>query len=82
MKNLLSYMKKPFGGFMVFMAAMASLMFSNAAMASAPGELDGLVTGVTAKLGEVPSGLMDIGIVVIGILALIFGYKLIKSMVR
>ncbi len=80
MKNLLSYMKKPFGGFMLFMAAMASLMFSNAAMAQ--GELDGLVTGVTTKLGEVPSGLMDIGIVVIAILALIFGYKLIKSMVR
>ncbi len=81
MKNLLSYMKKPFGGFMVFMAAMASLMFSNAAMAEGD-NLGGLVTGVTAKLGEVPSGLMDIGIVVIGILALIFGYKLIKSMVR
>lgn len=82
MKNLLSYMKKPFGAFMVFMAAMASLMFSNAAMAETKGELGGLVTGVTAKLGTVPSGLMDIGIVVIGILALIFGYKLIKSMVR
>lgn len=81
MKNLLNYMKKPFSAFMVFMAAMASVMFSNAAMA-ADGELGGLVTGVTAKLGEVPAGLMDIGIVVIGILALIFGYKLIKSMVR
>ena len=50
MKNLLSYMKKPFGAFMVFMAAMASLMFSNAAMAAAAGQLDGLVTGVTAVI--------------------------------
>lgn len=80
MKKLISFMKKPFSGFMLFMAAMISLMFSNAAMAE--GELTGLVTGVTTKLAEVPAGLMDIGVVVIGILAVIFGYKLIKSMVR
>ena len=45
-------------------------------------DLSSLIDGVTSALSSVPSGIMDIGTVVIGVLAVIYGFKLIKSMVR